>query len=86
VVGVACIAPYSGVESGCQDVPLPSRSIGTARSVESDMLVPPMPMLVPGIGAAGEAAGVSVARGAGDVAGTAVGMGIGMPGMGAVDG
>ena len=41
-VGVACIAPYSGAESGCHDVPLPSRSIGTTRSVAPFIVIPAM--------------------------------------------
>ena len=46
-VGVMCIAPYSGAESGCHDVPLPSRSIGTSRSVAPFIVIPAMFTLSP---------------------------------------
>jgi hypothetical protein len=51
-VGVMCIAPYSETDSGCHDVPLPSRSIGTTRSVTDFIVIPdiapPCCMFIPG--------------------------------------
>ena len=85
-----CIAPYSGAESGCHDVPLPSRSIGIATSVEPFIVIPDIgdgdAMFMPGIGAIVGLGDGFAAVGAGVVffAGAAVAMGI--PGMGAIVG
>ena len=92
-VRVACIAPYSGAESGCQDVPLPSRSIGTARSVAPFIVMSPMRpppsccMFIGAIVAAGAAlAGAVVIPGIGAIvaAGAAVAGAIVIPGIGAI--
>src|ERR1700738_4248340 len=81
--GVMCIAPYSGAESGCHDVPLPSRSIGIARSVTPFIVIPVIPgsMFMPGM------RGVELVAGAG--LGAVVMRGVGamvMPGIGAIVG
>ena len=92
-MGVARIAPYSGAASGCHDVPLPSRCIGTAMSVAPFIVIsgvcvpPPRCMSIPG---AMEALGVGDAGAIGsDGPGFIVGGGLGaivMPGIGAIAG
>jgi hypothetical protein len=82
------MAPYSGAESGCHDVPLPSRSIGTARSVAPFIRMSPMRM--PSsccicIGAVDAGAGVPAGADVGaDGTGAALAGAVVIPGIGAI--